>query len=462
MYSKILIIFESFTLILIYLSLDKLQGNMDMAFMKKIFRHSLVILSIVILSLMIYTVIGLIETGHKAKVLKTDYAQLHSVEFGLFNSSVWIDRISDVVDQKIDEFDFTETSRAEIKTYIETILDTLIVEADRSVRKRNKNKSGFFNSLLGDTKQLVTDSLLDIKDLRKRVPEFTDTILNELERSDNQKILKKVMRDKLREFTKNNVSPTDISSYTDILKRYNTDSFEACTIVLDGTLAQNTEDMNNAANLILSLAALLIILVLIQGTMLGSITLFLLTATSVVLLIPGLFLPMIDIEAKIAKFHFTILEKPIIFTDQVIFFQTKSISDLVRLLLEYQEAKMIFVGVLLTLFSVIFPFLKLVSTYLYFYSRSFIGNNAVVRFFALKSTKWSMADVMVVSIFMAYLGLDGIIEHEMKDLEQRSLPINVITTNDTHLNVGFFLFLGFVICSFVLSVLVERSRSKES
>ena len=110
----------------------------------------------------------------------------------------------------------------------------------------------------------------------------------------------------------------------------------------------------------------------------------------------------------------------------------------------------------------IWSFLKLISTYLYFYSRSFIGNNAVVRFFALKSTKWSMADVMVVSIFMAYLGLDGIVTHELKDLETRSLPINVITTNDTHLNVGFFLFLGFVLSSFVLSILVERSRSKKS
>ena len=433
-----------------------------MAFFKKIFKYSLVILSIVVLSSMIYTVVGLLETGQKAKVLKADYAQLHSVEFGLFNSSVWIDRISNVVDQKIDEFDFTETSRAEIKKYIETILDTLIVEADRSVRERNKNQSGFFSSLLGDTKQLVTDSLLDIKDLRNRVPEFTDTILNELEQPNNQKILKKVMRDKLREFTKNNISPTDISSYTDILKRYNTESFEACTIVLDGILAKNAQDMDRASIIILSLAGFLILLVLIQGTILRSITLFLLTATSVTLLIPGLFLPMIDIEAKIAKFHFTILEKPIIFTDQVLFYQTKSISDLVRLLLEYNEAKMIFVGVLLTLFSVIFPFLKLVSTYLYFYSRNFIGNNAVVRFFALKSTKWSMADVMVVSIFMAYLGLDGIVAHELKDLETRSLPINIITTNDTHLNVGFFLFLGFVISSFVLSILVERSRSKKS
>ena len=33
----------------------------------------------------------------------------------------------------------------------------------------------------------------------------------------------------------------------------------------------------------------------------------------------------------------------------------------------------------------------------------------MVRFFVLKSGKWSMADVMVVAIFMAYIGFNGII-----------------------------------------------------
>lgn len=428
---------------------------------KKKYKTSLIIMSIITLTFMVYMVTTLLETGQKAKILKTDYAQLHSVEFGLFNSSIWIDKIANVIDQKIDEFDFTETGREEIKTYVQTILDTLIVEADRSVRRKNEKRSGFFENLLGETKQLVTDSLIDIKSLRNRVPEFTDTIMNELQRPENQKLLKKVMRDKLHEFTKNNLSPTDISNYNAILERYQTNSFDACTIVLDGILAQNTQYMERQAIIILSLATLLIFLVLLQGTRLNSFTLFFLMVSTICLLIPGLFLPMIDIEAKIAKFYFIILEKPILFTDQVLFFQTKSISDLVRLLLEYKEAKMVFVGILLILFSVIFPLLKLISTYLYFYSRSFIGNNAIVRFFVLKSTKWSMADVMVVSIFMAYLGLDGVVAHELKSLEARSLPINVITTNDTHLNVGFFLFLGFVFSSFVLSILAERSR-KES
>lgn len=70
-----------------------------------------------------------------------------------------------------------------------------------------------------------------------------------------------------------------------------------------------------------------------------------------------------------------------------------------------------------------------------------------------------MADVFVVSIFMAYLGLDGVVASELKHLEGKSAdPINIITTNGTHLEVGFFLFLGFVLTSFILAHMLEKSK----
>ncbi|VFN07946.1 MAG: hypothetical protein BECKG1743D_GA0114223_112061 [Candidatus Kentron sp. G] len=57
-----------------------------------------------------------------------------------------------------------------------------------------------------------------------------------------------------------------------------------------------------------------------------------------------------------------------------------------------------------------------------------------------------MADVMVVAIFMAYLGFEGIINNQMNQLDAASQYLNVITTDDgTYLEVGFFLFLGFVL-----------------
>lgn len=425
---------------------------------KKLFSFWLMILSILLLSSMIYTITHLLDTGKEAKYLKIDYEELHSLQYGLLNSNVWTAKISTVFNQKIDEFDFTSTSREEIKKYVETVIDTLIVEADKTVRKKNERKRGFFESLYGDTKQMITDELVDIRNLRTKVPQYTDAVMNELEKPANQKILKAVMKDKLHQFMKTNIDPVDMSGYNQILEHYECSDFEMCSALLDAQLKQKAKEMNFYTIAILSMAAILVILIILQGTILKSISLFLLSATSVALLIPGLFLPMLDIEAKINKLYFIILEKPLTFTDQIIFFKSKSISDLVQLLLESDEIKMIFVGVLLVMFSIIFPTLKLISTYLYFYSRSFIGNNAIVRFFALRSTKWSMADVMVVSIFMAYLGLDSMIENELKKLVEQSAPVNVITSNGTDLQVGFFLFVGFVFTSFVLSILVENSR----
>jgi len=78
---------------------------------KKIFSSWLIILSVLLLSSMIYTITHLIETGKEAKVLKVDYEQLHSLQYGLLNSNVWTEKITTVFRQKIDEFDFTSTSR---------------------------------------------------------------------------------------------------------------------------------------------------------------------------------------------------------------------------------------------------------------------------------------------------------------------------------------------------------------
>ena len=424
---------------------------------KKLFSYWMMILSILLLSTIIYSVNNLVKIGHEAKAIKVDYAELHGVQYGLFNSSIWTEKISAVVNQKIDEFDFTGTNREEIKTYVETIIDTLIVEADKKVRRDNK-KRGFFDSIIGDTRQKITDELVDIRSLRKRVPQITEEVLTELEKPANQKVLKAVLKDKLHELMSSNLAVVDMSKYNSILERYQCDTFEACSSLLHIKRDLKAKRMNNYTIAILSMAFALIILIILQGRKLKSISLFILSATSVALLAPGLLLPMLDIEAKISKLYFTILDKPLSFTNQILFYQSKSISDLVELLLKDDEIKMIFVGILLVMFSIIFPTLKLIATYLYFYSRSFIGNNALVRFFALKSTKWSMADVMVVSIFMSYLGLDGVVDNELGRLVEDSAPINVITMNGTELQVGFFLFLGFVASSFVLSILVEKSR----
>jgi hypothetical protein len=429
--------------------------------MLRIVEKVLAVLSGVLLVFMMTFAMNLIELGKEARVYKTDYAELHSVAYGMFNSDIWTAKITEIVDTKIKEFDFNTTNRKEIKGYISKIIDTLITEADRAVREHNQGKRGFFDSIVGSTKQMITDSILDIRKLHERVPEFTNAVMSEVEKPENQKRAKALLREKLSDFTQLHFQKsTDMSIFNAILEKYNTKNEKECNKILDNQMTVLSIKMNKETNTILLLGLTIIILVLLQGVI-NAFTLLILSSTSVILLVSGIMLPMLDIEAKISKLYFVILENEVVFENQILFFQSKSISDLVTLLLESGEAKMMLVGALLVMFSIIFPSLKLLASYLYFYSKGFIGNNPVTHFFALRSTKWSMADVMVVSIFMAYLGLDGVISNELRHLEKSSDPVNIITSNQTHLEVGFFLFLAFVATSFVLSLMVEYKRKKD-
>ena len=425
----------------------------------KIIKVILAIVSVLLLFLLMYLSIELIKTGKESKTYKIDYAELHSVEYGMFNSDLWTKKITEVIEDKIDNFDLNINNRDEVEGYVSNIIETLIIETERIVKERNKGSSGFFANIMGSTKQMITDSIIDFKALRERVPEFTAAVMSEIEKPENQARAKKVLREKLKDFMQYKFqATTDMSGYNALLHKYNSSTLKECTLTLDTHLQEHTQTMNSATLKILLIAASIIILVILQGT-LNSVGLFTLAGTTLNLLIAGVMLPMLDIEAKISKLYFIVFEQPIIFENQILFFQSKSINDLFRLLLESGEAKMILVGVLLVMFSIIFPLLKLIATTVYFYSKGVLGNNAITRFFALQSTKWSMADVMVVSIFMAYLGLDGVVGSELNKLETQDSPVNIITFNGTHLEVGFFLFLGFVLTSFVLSILVGKSQN---
>ena len=418
------------------------------------------VLPAILLVYMVYITNELIQSGMKAKIYKSDYAVLHSVEYGMFNSDEWTAKITKIVDKKIETFNLDDSNRDEIKGYIETIIDTLVLEAERAVKAHNQGKRGFFDSIMGSTRQIITETIIDFEALRDRVPEFTDRVMKEVEKPETQARAKKLIRERLKAFMSEKfVKNTDMTYFNAVMSKYKVCTPEECNTLLDAKMQKNNDMMNNNMKIILALAAGIIVMIILSGR-LNSITLLILSSTTVTLLVAGIMLPMLDIEAKINKLTFMILDKQIIFENQILFFQSKSISDLVTLLLDSGEARMILVGILLVMFSIIFPTLKLIATAMYFYSKSIIGNNPVTRFFALRSTKWSMADVFVVSIFMAYLGLDGVVNNEMRSLESMQDPVNIITTNGTRLETGFFLFLGFVVTSFVLSILVEKSKKE--
>jgi uncharacterized paraquat-inducible protein A len=152
---------------------------------------------------------------------------------------------------------------------------------------------------------------------------------------------------------------------------------------------------------------------------------------------------------------------PVEFFNEVIYFQSKSILDVVAILTETRKPDMVMVGVLLVTFSIIFPVLKLLASLLYIHDTQGYRHSVFVRFFALKSGKWSMADVLVIAILMAYIAFDGMVSSQLNLISRGAATagVEVLTTNGTRLQTGFFMFLAFCVFGMLVSTLIESSSS---
>jgi len=176
----------------------------------------------------------------------------------------------------------------------------------------------------------------------------------------------------------------------------------------------------------------------------------------IILLITGVTTPMIDIEAKISHMSFLLLGHTIQFDNQVLYFQSKSILDVFRIMIVHKDIQMKLVGVLVITFSVIFPLLKILSSVGYYYNIRNARENRVIKFFILKSGKWSMADVTVVAIFMAYIGFSGIITNQLGEMSAAAPEVAMLTTNGTSLQPGYYLFLTYTLLALFLSGYLTR------
>ncbi len=115
----------------------------------------------------------------------------------------------------------------------------------------------------------------------------------------------------------------------------------------------------------------------------------LLTIVSLVLLLPGLRNPMFTITASMSLLGQT----------REVFRQTQSILEAIRSLWNSGNA---FVAILILLFSVTIPVLKAVAFFVILGLRQVAARRRL--YLTVRSlSKWSMADVFVVGVFIAFL-----------------------------------------------------------
>jgi hypothetical protein len=79
----------------------------------------------------------------------------------------------------------------------------------------------------------------------------------------------------------------------------------------------------------------------------------------------------------------------------------------------------------------------------------------VIKYFAFRSGKWSMADVIVIAILMTYIGLNGLLSKQLALLHIRGGDLTMIATNNTALQPGYIIFISFVLYGLILSTILK-------
>ena len=381
---------------------------------------------------------------------KNDYAELNHVKHGLLSVDEWKRQITVILAGEINKLYLSKANERELRKHVEVLLNTLIDEVDKKIRQENEG------SAEGWITQSFINIFVNLETIKKGIPEYADAVIQEMTKTTSKRQIKAVLNKQLKQYLNQTFDTQDTSELRRILIRTDSGDIESARVKI-------SEAITVKEGLIIKEAILLIVLSVILFSMTGfnrqpmaPSRYILLVLSLVILLTAGITTPIIDMEATISQMNFELMGHSIRFENQVLYFQSKSILDVFWIMITHRDIPMKLVGVLLVTFSVVFPLSKIISSLGYYYDYRHARQNPAIRFFVLQSGKWSMADVMVIAIFMAYIGFNGIITSQFGKLSKASQELVILTTNGTALQSGFYLFLTYTLLALFLTGFLTR------
>lgn len=389
------------------------------------------------------------------QILQEHKVELLDIKYGLFNIDEWKTVFADLISKKMNDFTVANTDEEVIKKEISVFLEKAVDGFEE--RYNEENKGSGITSIL---KRSISSFAGIFDQVRKDIPIFTDEIYSFLTEGGSQEMLQKYIESELGRYTKGTFMQTDYTVMNNLISIYEGTNKIDTVAIIDSKIEENNKNKETQNYILfgLGLLSLLFLIILKNKT---KIEYLIFTIYSVLLLLLGVFLPMIAIDARIKELSFPFLGETIQFKNQILFYKSKSIMEVVDLMISQGRSDLIFVGILVLLFSVLFPVVKLLSSLGYIFSDK-LRNNSVIKWLTFKTGKWSMADVFVIALFMAYLGFDGLITEQLNQLESITNSSAVLTTNNSGLLFGFYAFTGFVLFSLFISQKIGKMKNKKA
>lgn len=379
--------------------------------------------------------------------LRADQMEISHITYGLFDPSEWKAIISNVLGNKVMDFRLEGANREQVRRRAIDLMNGLLTEAENVMKQRNKEKG-----VVGAVKNAALNMLIDVEALRTGIPRYADMIVEYANEPSTRSEMQCFVMDKLNEAGKSTDGKVDRHLFELALGRYAcTDRSTALRVIETRIAAIDQRSRDSYALLALATGTLLVLALTAErgsrSGLLGSI------GAGICLLVLGLHLPMIDIEARIERFDLVLLGEPISFTQQTLFHQSKSILDVVVVLMREGRPELMLVAGLVFAFSVVLPTVKLLLSSVTLLRRR-EPRGRLASFLVHRSGKWSMADVMVVAIFMAYIGFNGVVDSQLSALEEYATSVHVLTMNNSTLESGFYLFTGYCLIGLITSALL--------
>ncbi len=406
----------------------------------------------------------LFQMQKQQTALKEDFAEFNMINHGLFNIEMWKDKAVGIFDKKIKNFKVDpkmyQDVNKQLRVYLNQVYDdyfasgTLVDDLLEEAQKSGKINKLFANMIKGSAKDMLKGF-----DLKGKIPGIADQLTQEIK--SNEHVIKGYLTAELDQMLFDQNDSQYLDPRTELLKKYAAKDIESASSELKSEIAESEIFISDKIKLIYIVLILAFLIAALSFKWIEFKALVLsFTVISVVMLILGITLPMIDIDARLNSFNIQLLGEKMSFDEQVLYFQSKSILDVTDTLIKSRGIDTKIVGVLVFLFSIIFPFFKLLLSSLFLFMDR-IRNSSLAKGVIFYLGKWSMADVFVVAIFMAYIGFYGIISSQLNQIAAGD-AYSVDTINYSRLSPGALFFTSYCVLSIITSIIIDRRQNKKA
>lgn len=380
--------------------------------------------------------------------LKSDLAQLRDVRYGLLDPDNWRGPLARAVAQEIARIARDESLKAPLRAQVSDAIGRAIEDSgERLIEGLRQNSSPRLLSLSGIEAAITRSAraLAQSDAVRASAARLTDQAMEAIDRPGQLERIEALVRARFEGAFDLAIDPARRQADLDRLQRHGDgDRLRAQQRLLE-RIAPG-ERAQAALLLALGLTVAALIWMITRRTPPGvpepDTPLAASATLALVLLAVGLALPMIEVEARLIELRVELAGETLIFRDQILFHQTKSVLSLAGALWASGQPGPIAIGLLIVVFCALLPIAKF-SALAHQARRRQRCASRTVSWLLEHSSKWSMADVFVIAILMAFIGFDGLTRHQLGHIGL--LAPGSETENATRLGAGLYAFIAHVL-----------------